>query len=224
MFFTSITLEIRFLFSSLLKPPPPPPPPPPDDDVVVVLVNAKPNADAAADKKDARGNSQDGRTESFGEKLRLWRPFPLLQPLFIPLRNCRECESCNSTLYRNACTHIHLTFSVRVRSKKIHTFNINRAFLLSAVSASKISDRRKIRYLRVCKQSLNLLCPLYYILRRMRKYFFNIYITSLILCYSHNREKRSRRAWMILWLVDVLRLPFNAKTVVLSITSSTNFT
>ncbi|XP_071569076.1 uncharacterized protein F isoform X5 [Temnothorax nylanderi] len=49
--------------SSLLKPPPPPPPPPPDDDVVVVLVNAKPNADA--DKKDARGNSQDVRTESF---------------------------------------------------------------------------------------------------------------------------------------------------------------
>ncbi|XP_071569072.1 uncharacterized protein F isoform X2 [Temnothorax nylanderi] len=48
---------------SLLKPPPPPPPPPPDDDVVVVLVNAKPNADA--DKKDARGNSQDVRTESF---------------------------------------------------------------------------------------------------------------------------------------------------------------
>nr|XP_012216328.1 PREDICTED: espin isoform X1 [Linepithema humile] len=52
---------------SLSKPPPPPPPPLPpdkDDDVVVVVVNAKPNADAAADKKDARGNGQDGRSES----------------------------------------------------------------------------------------------------------------------------------------------------------------
>ncbi|XP_011863377.1 PREDICTED: espin [Vollenhovia emeryi] len=49
---------------SPLKPPPPPPPPPPDDDVVVVLVNAKPSADQGADKKDARGNSQDGRAES----------------------------------------------------------------------------------------------------------------------------------------------------------------
>ncbi|XP_018342594.1 PREDICTED: espin isoform X1 [Trachymyrmex septentrionalis] len=51
---------------SLSKPPPPPPPPPPDDDVVVVLVNAKLNADA--DKKDARGNGQDGRTESATNK------------------------------------------------------------------------------------------------------------------------------------------------------------
>ncbi|XP_039312247.1 espin isoform X2 [Solenopsis invicta] len=50
---------------SLSKPPPPPPPPPPDDDVVVVLVNPKPNADAGADKKDARGSGQDGRIESF---------------------------------------------------------------------------------------------------------------------------------------------------------------
>ncbi|XP_012542288.2 espin [Monomorium pharaonis] len=50
---------------SLSKPPPPPPPPPPDDDVVVLLVNPKPNADAGADKKDARGSGQDGRTESF---------------------------------------------------------------------------------------------------------------------------------------------------------------
>ncbi|KAL0112806.1 hypothetical protein PUN28_012220 [Cardiocondyla obscurior] len=49
---------------SLSKPPPPPPPPPPDDDVVVVLVNAKPHADAAADKKDSRGSGQDGRPES----------------------------------------------------------------------------------------------------------------------------------------------------------------
>ncbi|KMQ89239.1 muscle m-line assembly protein unc-89, partial [Lasius niger] len=49
---------------SLSKPPPPPPPPPPDDDVVVVLVNAKPNIDANADRKDARGNGQDGRSES----------------------------------------------------------------------------------------------------------------------------------------------------------------
>ncbi|XP_029175810.1 espin [Nylanderia fulva] len=49
---------------SLSKPPPPPPPPPPDDDVVVVLVNAKPNIDANADKKDARGSGQDGRSES----------------------------------------------------------------------------------------------------------------------------------------------------------------
>ncbi|KAM0734998.1 hypothetical protein ACS0PU_011111 [Formica fusca] len=49
---------------SLLKPPPPPPPPPPDDDVVVVLVNAKPNIDINTDKKDTRGSSQDGRSES----------------------------------------------------------------------------------------------------------------------------------------------------------------
>ncbi|EFN69715.1 hypothetical protein EAG_07018 [Camponotus floridanus] len=49
---------------SLSKPPPPPPPPPPDDDMIVVLVNAKPNIDTNADKKDARGSSQDGRSES----------------------------------------------------------------------------------------------------------------------------------------------------------------
>lgn len=117
--FTNITSESNYLFCSLSKPPPPPPPPPPDKDdetTVVLLVNAKPNADAATDKKDARGNGQDGRSESSGEKFNL----AFSSSSQSPSQNCRERESCNSALHkRSFARHFRALRKKRVRIKSI---------------------------------------------------------------------------------------------------------